>query len=309
MTLIITYGNRDYITQLSDRRLTANGKLVEDESNKAATLFCANGRLAFGFTGLAKTFEFETRKWLLQALIECAPPNYTAKEMLDRLCERATNDFNSIPALVKTPKAYKRLSIMFSGYLHHHDPPLAVYAIMTNYQNFDNKLVNEARNQFTCSYWSEVRPNQDDFNFVQKAGLWTAFTDDDADKIRSLLKRRVPAKAVLDKSIEIIRKISERPIAGGLIGKQLSSITISRDITKNVESAYHSVSVKHESVMPDIVFAQGAKSHGVVENIKVEAVDPETTPPMVFPKVPKNQPCPCKSGRKYKHCHGKHKKN
>lgn len=307
MTLIITFGNSDFICQLSDRRLTADGTLVEDESNKAAVLFCVNGRLAVGYTGLARTYEFETRKWLLKALFECAPPDYTAKEILDRFTERATKDFNSISALVRTPKTHRRLSIMFSGYLHHHEPPLAVYAIVTNYQNFNDKIDKEARDHFTCTFWSEVRPSDEEVTLVQKVGLWAALNDYGVDNIRALLKKKVPAKAVLDKAVGIMKEVSGRPVASGLIGKQLTSITIHRDITKNVDSGYHPESEKHESVLPDVVWAQPGM-HMTIENIKVEAVDPENTPPLAFPKVSRKQQCPCRSGKKYKYCHGKIKK-
>jgi hypothetical protein len=34
----------------------------------------------------------------------------------------------------------------------------------------------------------------------------------------------------------------------------------------------------------------------------VKAVD---GPPLVVQRVPRNRPCPCDSGRRYKHCHGK----
>ncbi len=32
---------------------------------------------------------------------------------------------------------------------------------------------------------------------------------------------------------------------------------------------------------------------------------PEPTPSPTFPRVGRNDPCPCGSGRKYKRCHGK----
>lgn len=51
MTLILSLGNLDHIVQISDRRLTINGKLVEDESNKCGVLFCLNARMGFGYTG------------------------------------------------------------------------------------------------------------------------------------------------------------------------------------------------------------------------------------------------------------------
>ena len=307
MTLIITFGNCDHITQLSDRRLTYDGKLIEDESNKASILFCANGKLAIGFTGLAKAYEFETRSWLLKAIFDSSPPDYTAKNILERLTKKATIDFNNIPALLNTSRKNKRLSIIFSGYLYHHDPPLAVYAIMTNFQNFNNLPDEEARDNFNCKYWSEIRPNKDNFTLVQKIGFWTAFNDNDADQIRALLIKKVPPKATIDKSISIIREVADRRITNDCIGKQLSRITIHRDKTKPVESGYYPLFAKPETITPDIVYAY-SNLHLTVENIRVEPVDPATTPPLTFPKIHKNHPCPCGSGKKYKHCHGKIRK-
>jgi preprotein translocase subunit SecA len=34
-------------------------------------------------------------------------------------------------------------------------------------------------------------------------------------------------------------------------------------------------------------------------------VEPNPTDPSTWGKVPRNAPCPCGSGNKYKHCHGK----
>jgi len=65
MTLIIAAGNPDQFVQVSDRRLTANGVVQDDESNKAIVLNCANARLSIGFTGLAKVGTFNTRDWIL----------------------------------------------------------------------------------------------------------------------------------------------------------------------------------------------------------------------------------------------------
>ncbi len=68
----------EQVIQISDRRLSADGRLVEDESAKAGVLTCSNARLAFGFTGLARMGHFSTRDWLLDALYDCGPPGYDA---------------------------------------------------------------------------------------------------------------------------------------------------------------------------------------------------------------------------------------
>lgn len=65
MTLILGLANQQQVILISDRRLSVNGKVVEDESNKAATLNLQDARLAVGFTGLARAGRFQTRRWLL----------------------------------------------------------------------------------------------------------------------------------------------------------------------------------------------------------------------------------------------------
>ena len=67
MTLIVALGNTEQVIQISDRRLTCDGKLIDDESNKCGVLFCLNARMAFGFTGLARWKNFETTKWLFMS--------------------------------------------------------------------------------------------------------------------------------------------------------------------------------------------------------------------------------------------------
>jgi preprotein translocase subunit SecA len=49
-------------------------------------------------------------------------------------------------------------------------------------------------------------------------------------------------------------------------------------------------------------------SHVEVRQPEPEAAAPAETPLTAPPpnrKVSRNEPCPCGSGRKYKHCHGK----
>ena len=115
MTFILALGNREQFIQVSDRRLSWNGKLVDDESNKAGILLCKDARQVFGFTGLAKYGKFDTRHWLLNALYECCPPDYRINQIMLRLRERATRDFQFLPALKGLDPRRKRLSIMFSG--------------------------------------------------------------------------------------------------------------------------------------------------------------------------------------------------
>ena len=89
MTLIVALGNRDQVIQVADRRLTAKGIVVDEESNKCGTIFFDDGRFNFGFTGIARALGLEVNRWILEALHDCGPPDYTAYNSLDRFCERA----------------------------------------------------------------------------------------------------------------------------------------------------------------------------------------------------------------------------
>ena len=103
MTLILTLGNNDQMIQISDRRLSSNGKLIDDESNKCGVLFCKKARTAFGYTGLAQWKSFNTQKWLLKALHDSAQPDYSMGGILKRLKLNATSDLPPfyVPTLIR----------------------------------------------------------------------------------------------------------------------------------------------------------------------------------------------------------------
>ena len=302
MTLIIAVGNRDQVIQISDRLLTVDGTLREDESNKAGTLFCADAQLIYGFTGLARISDFETNRWLIQALTQCAPPDFTAYKTLERLKERANQDFQNLPALRHLNKTHKNLSVMFSGYRYHLDPPLAVYAILTNC--IVSMISPADLGRFQTFYWSESRPINQEFTFVQRVGFWTAMEDQDVDSLRTLLMELKPAKAIVGKAVEIMHSIADRPKSKGTIGKQLTTIILPRNPAAIVTSDYYPSVLSYKSYVPDMVFAQGPKSLAAVSGVSVQPVDPSSTPPISVPKARPNEPCPCGSGKKYKKCHG-----
>jgi hypothetical protein len=97
MTLLIALANRDFIAHVADRRLSASGKIVEEEEGKLGSLLCNDARFLYGFTGLAKAGSFQTRRWILECLYECAPPDFTLYNTLQRFKDRATRDFIQMP--------------------------------------------------------------------------------------------------------------------------------------------------------------------------------------------------------------------
>jgi hypothetical protein len=86
MTLIVSLANKDFVVQISDRRLSSNGRLIDDESNKCGVVFCLNARMAFGYTGLARYKNFSTATWLLSVLHDSATPDYTIGGAYPKFC-------------------------------------------------------------------------------------------------------------------------------------------------------------------------------------------------------------------------------
>lgn len=190
------------------------------------------------------------------------------------------------------------LTILFSGYLYHHDPPKGAFATITNYQNFISKTDDaEAWDQFSVNYMIERRPLDVQMPLVFGVGNYSVVENSDMLVLKNLLVNYKPPHAITQKAIELIRDMSERPKSNGTIGKQITSIVLPRDLTKNFDSDYHSSVNKSETYMADTVILRGRRGDIALKDI--------TIPSEVIPKVKGNHPCPCKSGKKYKFCHGK----
>jgi hypothetical protein len=306
VTLIIAAGNPDQFIQVSDRRLTSDGVIQDDESNKAIVFYCANARLSVGFTGLARVGSFSTKNWILNAVSECAPPDYTAEKIIKRFTERATKDFRKIRQLRVSPAIHKRLSIMFTGYLYHHEPPLGALAVVSNFQNIDTGVEHsQAHDEFKCFFREERRPYDGEISLFCTLGTLPPIPDKDRQTMVELVKKRKPANAIVGKLVELIRKLSEMPASGNVIGKQLTSIILPRDRAMSAKSDYHSDFVKAGTYLADQILAISDKLHLCVRDTSMRPHDPESTPPMSGPKIKPKQPCWCGSGKKYKYCHGK----
>ena len=86
--------------------------VLNEEANKAGALQCGDARVAYSFTGLATQGNFDTRRWLLSAILEAAPPEFQIEFIVKRLCEMATREFRQNEDLIRIlPKRNRRLSL------------------------------------------------------------------------------------------------------------------------------------------------------------------------------------------------------
>jgi hypothetical protein len=148
MTLILAIANRDQAILVSDRRLTSNGLLRDDDSNKAGVLLCRDARVAFGFTGLARSGLFETTRWLAEALTGSAAPEHQIFSLVQRLAERAKQDISKLAIA----RVNKRLTIVLVGYSYSFDPPRALLYRISNFELGPNDTpLPEASDDFTVA--------------------------------------------------------------------------------------------------------------------------------------------------------------
>jgi SEC-C motif len=305
MTMILALGNRDHISQLADRRSTSAGRIVSEEEGKAGALICADARMLFGLTGLARTAGFETRRWLLDAFYESSPGDGAIWNTLQRFKDRASEDFGSIPSVRALSPVQRRLSILFTGYLFTRDPPLLGSAIVSNFMDPKvGKVDAVAADHFSLFYTTEkTAPRSENPTYVQRVGAHRAMNRADEEALRRLLADRRPARAVTGKATEIMLAMADRDAARGTIGKQITWLTITPERDAPVQAGYYSNVPTRVVYTPLLIVLDGEQRVAFDMGTAVLSGGGDNAP-LAVPRVSRNAPCPCNSGRKYKRCHG-----
>ena len=110
MTLVLACLTDDAVYLVSDRRLTSSRPphaVVDDDCNKAVFL---DGRIAFGYTGLAEIAGTRTDDWLATALAD--GPTNDLSLTAARVAQRASADFASM----HLPLEWKRHAFLGAGW-------------------------------------------------------------------------------------------------------------------------------------------------------------------------------------------------
>lgn len=278
------------------------GRVQTEEGSKLSLFFCPDARMAITYTGLAAVGKFSTHQWLLQSLLEAAKPDLEVRPTMDRLAMIASRDIKKLGL----PKGSSRLSITLCGYNYEQPPPLACLCRITNFENDDGTSVSEAREGFSVTCLRQRRDAQANMGHAWAFGMVRAIPCGDLLTLEKLMTECKPAHAVLEKAVEVIRSAAASRLSGGLIGQQCLSVIIPSDPGRKVLSRYHSNEARFETFMPSIINATSMQTLSYVGDLQLKAVSPKpTTPPLAFPRVGRNQPCPCGRGKKYKHCCGR----
>ena len=307
MTIILSAANAAQIIQFSDRRLSANGKVIEEGSNKATVFTCGNARFAVGFTGLAKCRGFEFQPWLVEALYRCAPPDFGAIETTSRLCVEITKLFSTHPHIHGLPASSKRLTVMLSGYIYEGVRPFVCNILITNFQDFLSGIDHlEARPEFWVVEEIENDEADEPVTLIQRVGAWPAMTDDDEQILRKLLLRGVSVNSLVDTGVSLVRRMSGRTASANSIGTEISVVIVPSDPDQPVETRIRISTGSDRMLLVDTVEARaGPQPTIMVRDIRIQVQKPTAGAPAFQPKIGRNVRCWCSSGKKFKHCHGR----
>jgi hypothetical protein len=309
MTLILVLANLQQVVLLSDRRLTSDGRLVDDESNKAAVFDCRNARLAVAYIGLAKAGNFLTKRWLPAALAESASPDFLMGLTIERFPERTTRDFASIHT---SKPSDKRFSVVLAGYCYDEPPPRCCCWLVSNYDGLDGQPPRgEPSDEFSAQCFSDYRSTTDAYKFLLVLGGDQAVSKSDFESLKTLLLENKPAQALVGKGVDVLRATAGSARSQQRIGKQCISIVLPSNPNEVAIGEYHSAKATHMSYSPSSISARGDGSGVfVISDPEFEARDANNHPQIIsVPKVGRNQRCPCGSGLKYKMCHGRSQQN
>lgn len=288
---------------VTDRRFVEEGGGVRtEEGSKLAIFICPDARMAVTYTGLAAVGKFGTHQWLLKSLLDAAKPDLRIRPTIDRLASIASRDI----ANLGLSRGSSRLSIILCGYNYEQPPPLACICRITNFQDDDGSSLSEARNQFSATCIRQRREARTYFGQAWAFGVARAVAGGDLRNLENLMAAGKPAHAMLAKAVELIQSAAISKLSSGLIGQQCMSVIVPADPRRKILCRYHSHDAKFITFMPSIINATSLQTLSFVDGIELKALSVKpTTPPLAFPKVGRNRPCPCGRGKKYKHCCGR----
>lgn len=298
MTLVLVAANADQIIQVSDRRLTWGEKLVDDSASKAGHGICDDASFLFSFTGVARAgVNHVTSRWLPEALYDAAQRSHRYRDIWDALADEAGRYFRVSPDLQSISSSARRLTIMLTGYTA---DGFIVSALISNFQDFTNFIdYPEARQDFTVFAERSITAVTENPTVIQVIGQFGAFTAQDENQLRQMLVERCPAEAIRQKAISLVQEIADRPSTRGTVGKKVNTARLSSAEPQVPVAGYASDVIENRMHLLDQVNLRTGVPKTIVADIQISVPTP-----VIFPRVHRNAPCPCGSGKKYRLCHG-----
>lgn len=287
--------NEQYALQVSDRRLSWEGLVIEEEHDKAFSLILPGYRFTVAFTGLATIGTFRAGDWLMNQFTQMGKTECAPIALINRLADALSHRFLTYLDISRIPLEQRQLTVTIIGYNYTFTPPLGLAGEVTNIGNPEGA--------FRAIFNGEKRPNAESWAWMGAFGNGAALDLPKIERIRKRVREGIKPEALLGIFEKIIRSMSDDTRSGSTIGKQIDHILIHSDPTLPTQSGRSSAVVRREFTMPPSIAIYEGGQVVAFKGIQVAPVEADT-PPLTIPKVHKSRPCPCGSGKKYGRCHG-----
>lgn len=282
MTLIIAAGNNNFAVLAADRRLTCDGRIVEDEANKSTIFACPNARIAISFTGLAKYGSHSTENWLLEILRKILQSSLEIDDVIEKFKSEASLYFGKL----NLHDSNRLLTFIFLGYTYGEQIELRCWTVSNNHKN---------NREFKLE---EHIPDRSSGILLRIEGSQRHVYKSDLLKIREMLETNKPSHALQAKAYHTIKKTAA---IDPVVGQQANCTVIYKNTNQKMLSTYYSAHASRKVYGANSIF--GFSTDGAMVTLGSELIVGESLPPTTVPKVEKNALCPCESGLKYRECH------
>lgn len=296
MTLIVgTLNTRGTWFVVSDRRLTSDGKIVDDSSNKTFIVTGHDFKLICTFTGLARVDGWETSTFLANRLTKYAARGANLEHLIHCLAEDLQQAWITGRWLQRAGLEHRQLAI-----------GLFCYRILAQGGiNTQVAAVTAEKQTVSLGLNAEMLPGAQ-----LKLGAWSELQSSAGAMRAACTNERMPDAVQLDFIVEHVRQAAERsearvdqavrngsikPGSRSTIGDEFTSISLSIDGASGF--AVHTLR-DTRGFSPTII-----DPFGIREDMRAFShVRPIWIAP---PRFRRNYPCPCGRAAQYRHCHGR----
>ncbi len=249
MTLILTLLATNKIVQVSDRRLTLNGKTCDSNANKLVCVGCDDAHFSVGYTGVAEIDGQGTDYWLVDQIESIfASGHRNVLTIYKELTNKATK---AISRLRYVPWRYRGLTLVLAGYRAISGTVVPFLAYISNIDLDAASPFDVQRTFFREGWMYDPRPSADQ-QILYINGAKGAFTagDKHANAIlrrywetKRLLRRidlgyRPESRVSADRMAWLVRQATKHPQCGPLIGPDCLSVVIHPD-NSEMPTHYH----------------------------------------------------------------------
>ncbi|MBT2499402.1 SEC-C domain-containing protein [Agromyces sp. ISL-38] len=290
MTLGIAFAGRDFAGIVSDRRVSGGGTDPDDEYTKNGVVEFIDARLAYSFTGLARapTLHLETNLWAAEALCR-AGEGRRMRAALDDFAQRCSERFRQLRGVRLADRA---ATFIFAGYERS-----AFGALAPVVATVSNLAIGESvGGAFTLA----LEPIEDGIA-VGAIGSGAAHVNQgEITRIVEAVNRSRRTDVLAQMTAEVIKRIAQLEAT---VGERVTSIIVPPDPTIPCESRYHAATAARSiPLAAHVIAAWDDRGAHIMIDGSTSRVDQAV---VSVPNSPRNSPCPCGSGLKYKACHGR----